>query len=90
MMDVARENGFGERYKLPTLSLDNPIGDVLVKLAATFQPKGTRDFLRSNVGKTYDLDTSKVQNELGVEFRDLDQSLAEALKDLERWGHLSK
>jgi dihydroflavonol-4-reductase len=90
MMDVARENGFGERYKLPTLGLDNPIGDVLVKLAATFQPKGTRDFLRSNVGKTYDLDTSKVQNELGVEFRDLDQSLAEALKDLERWGHLGK
>lgn len=90
MMDVARENGFGEKYKLPTLGLDNPVGDLLVKIVASFQPKGTRHFLRSNLGKTYDLDTSKVESELGIKFRDLDQTLVDALSDLEHWGHLSE
>jgi len=90
MIDVARENGFGENYKLPTIGLDNPIGNMLVKGAVTFQPKGTRDFIRSSLGRTYDLDTSKVQDELGLEFRDMDQTIIDAMNDLERWGHLGK
>ena len=90
MMDVAQKSGFGERYKLPTLGLDNAVGDILVRIVASFQPKGTRNFLRTNVGRTYDLDTSKIQNELGVEFRDLDTTLVDALTDLEVWGHLSE
>ena len=88
IIEVAEENGFGKRYKLPTVGLDNAFGNVLVRIVASFQPKGTRNFLRSNVGRTYDLDTSKIRNELGVEFRDFDTTLVDALTDLEAWGHL--
>jgi len=90
MIGVARETGFGKKYKLPKLGLDNPIGSLLVKAAVTFQPKGTRDFIRSALGRTYELDTSKIQDELGVEFRDMDQTIVDAMNDLERWGHLGK
>ncbi len=90
MMEIAEEDGHGAKYKLPKLSLDNRFGTALVKLAATFQPKGTRDFLRSTLGKRYALDTSKVQEELGIEFTTPHQAISDALTDLEAWGHLGK
>ncbi len=38
----------------------------------------------------WELDTSKVRGELGIEFQDIDRSIVETFEDLERWGHLGK
>lgn len=90
IVELMKEQGFGDRYRLPSISLDNAFGMVITRLVANFQPKGTRDFIRKAIGKTYHLDTTKIRTELGLEFRDIDQTLIEALEDLEKWGHLGK
>ncbi len=88
--ELLKEAGFGERYKLPSLPLDNPLGNVLVRLASRFQPKGTRDFITRSLGRDYDLDTSKIRTEMGMEFRDTDQTVIDTMTSLENWGHLGK
>jgi len=88
MVNIANEAGYGEKYKLPSLSLDTSLGNVLVRFATNFQPPGTKAFLKAAVGKTYFLDNSKIKTDLGMDFRDLDQIIIEAMNDLEAWGHL--
>ena len=90
LVELSEKAGLGEKYKLPKLALDNSLGNMVVRLAASFQPKGTSQFLKNAVGNTYEIDTSKTHEELGLEFRDLDESLIDAMKDLEEWGHLGK
>lgn len=90
MVDVLEANGWGERYRLPSIPLDNAFGDALVKAAASFQPKGTRAFLRTNVGRQIRIDNSRVVADLGIEFRDPDRTILDAMEDLERWGHLGR
>jgi dihydroflavonol-4-reductase len=87
---VMRQMGIDERYKLPSLPLDNGVGNVVVKLVANMQPKGTRAYLKAYVGRTYGFDTSRIRDGLGIEFRDIDDTLVAAIKDAERWGHLGK
>jgi hypothetical protein len=88
--ELLKEAGFGDRHKLPTLPPDNAFGNVLVRLASRFQPKGTRDFITRSLGRSYELDTSKIRTELGLEFRDIDQSVIDTMTSLETWGHLGK
>jgi nucleoside-diphosphate-sugar epimerase len=73
--------------KVPTLSLDNPLGDVLTRLGAYFQPKGTAQFLRTNLGRRPSFDNSKIQKELGLEFRPIEVTLKDTVADLKKWGH---
>jgi hypothetical protein len=35
-------------------------------------------------------DNSKAKTGLGLEFRDVDQTVLETMDDLERWGHLGR
>jgi hypothetical protein len=35
-------------------------------------------------------DNSKAREELGIVFRDVNQTILETMQDLERWGHLGK
>ncbi|HIE22316.1 MAG TPA: aldehyde reductase, partial [Acidimicrobiia bacterium] len=79
IVELARSAGIGDKYKLPRLSLDNPAGSALVRFVANFQPKGTRAFLKRSLGATWRLDTSKIRRDLGIVFRDLDQTIVEAL-----------
>lgn len=88
--ELLKEAGFGERYKLASLPLDNALGSVLVRLVSRTQPRGTRDFVRSSLGRKYELDTSKIRTELGLEFRDADQTVIDTMTSLENWGHLGK
>ncbi len=89
-IELLKEAGFGDRYKLPSLPLDNALGNVLVRLVSRTQPKGIRDFISRSLGHTYELDTSKIRTELGLEFRDVDQSVIDTMTSLENWGHLGK
>ena len=88
--EVLKEAGFGDRYRLPSLPLDNAFGNVLVRLVSRFQPKGTRDFIASSLGRSYDIDTTKIRTELGLEFRDTDQTVIDTMTSLENWGHLGR
>ena len=90
VVDLLRANGWAARYKLPSIGFDNTVGVALSRLAARFQSSGTRDYMRSHLGGDMRVDNSKARRELGVEFRNVDQTILETMDDLERWGHLGK
>ena len=80
--------GYGDR-KLPKLGLDCGIGDYVVRLSSYTQPKGVGSDLRTHVGRTPRFDHGKLVRELGIRFLPLEQTIAETLKDLDKWGHLN-
>ncbi len=84
------ENGYGKGYRLPHLTMDVGIGTTVVRLASYFQPKGVGSYLRTHVGRAPRYDTTKIRTELGVTFRPVETSILDTVRDLERWGHLSK
>jgi len=86
-VDVLRANGFGG-YKLPRMSLTSGFGTFLTRQLARFQPSGTRSFLETNLGRSANLDTTKIREELGMEFRDIDASIVETANNLIHWGHV--
>ena len=90
VVELLRANGWGERYKLPTIGLDNAVGAALTRFAAGFQAPGTRDYMRNHLGGEMRFDNSKVRKELGLDFRDVDETILDTMDDLERWGHLGK
>lgn len=81
---------FDGKHRFPPLSLDRGIGVPLSRALLFTQPKGTRDFLKATVGRPHIVDNSKIREELGIEFRDLDQSVRDTWFDLEQWGFLGR
>ncbi len=89
-VDLLRANGWGEKYRLPSLPLDNAFGSFLVRLAANFQKPGAKSYLKTHVGGTFQIDNSKAREQLGIDFRDPDQTILDTMSDLEEWGHLGR
>ncbi|HEX2403930.1 MAG TPA: SDR family oxidoreductase, partial [Acidimicrobiia bacterium] len=79
VVDLLRTHGWGARYKLPSIGLDNAVGVALARLAVGFQPSGTRDYMRSHLGGKMRFDNSKARRELGIEFRDVDQTILDTM-----------
>ena len=69
--------------------LDNPVGNLLVKAAAAFQHPGARSYLRTNIGRKFEIDTSKIRSELGMTFRPVEEAIVDTYRDLRRWGHIT-
>lgn len=90
VVELLRANGWEERYRLPTMSLDRRVGAAAVRLAANFQRSGTRSYLKGHLGGTVRFDNSKAKQELGIDFRDVDRTILDTMEDLERWGHLGR
>jgi dihydroflavonol-4-reductase len=88
--DLLRSAGWDERYDLPSIGLDRGVGVAISRIAARFQSRGTRDYLRTHLGGEILFDNSKVREELGLEFRDVDRTILDAMEDLERWDHLGR
>jgi dihydroflavonol-4-reductase len=88
VVGLLRKHGWGDGYKLPTIGLDNAVGNVVVQLGSYLQPKGVGSYLRTHVGRVPRYDTSKIQRDLGMRFRPIEQTLVETMADLARWGHL--
>jgi dihydroflavonol-4-reductase len=88
LVELLEARGYGQGYKLPKLGMDCGIGDFAVRLSSYMQPKGVGDYLRTHVGRTPRYDTSKIQKELGVQFRSAETSVVDTVADLARWGHL--
>lgn len=80
----------GDEYRIPKRTLDGRIGNAIARFMANFQSKEVRRFAKVNIGADYRLDTTKARTDLGLEFRDLDDTLRDAWLDLHRWGHLGK
>lgn len=87
-VEMMEEAGLGEKYRLPKIGLDNPVGTALAKVFAFTLPKGSREFVRTNLGGTYHLDTSKAETELGMEWSSLDDALRDQARFLEENGYL--
>ena len=80
----------GTKYKFPALSLDRGIGVAISRILIRAQRKGAGDFLRDTVGRPHIVDNTKVKTELGIEFRDLDETIRETWQDLDRLGFLGR
>lgn len=87
LVELLASLGYGD-YKLPKLGLDCKIGDFAVRLSSYMQPKGVGSYLRTHVGRKPVFDNSKIQKDLGLSFRPLEDSIRDTLEDLKKWGHL--
>jgi len=87
VIQLMRENGF-DQYKLPKLRMDGPIGIVLTKVLLFAQPKGMRQYLLAQVGRRKHIDTTKIRQELGMQFRPAKETILAAAADLVKWGHV--
>lgn len=76
--------------RLPSLSLDNPVGSLLVRLMSYTQPGGVGSYLRSHVGRAPRYDTARIRRDLGISFRDIRQSIVDTVADMTRWGHVGR
>lgn len=83
-----RANGFAHT-RLPRFGLDSPFGNLLSHLASYTQPQGVRSYLRSHLGRVPRYDTRKITRDLAIEFRNVDDSIVETCRDLQRWGHVA-
>lgn len=84
---VLKNNGF-DAYKLPKIRMTSGAGSFIVKQLARFQPQGSRSFIETNLGRRLNLDNSKIVDELGIEFGDIDQSIVDTANDLIKWRHV--
>ncbi|HEX8233134.1 MAG TPA: aldehyde reductase [Caulobacteraceae bacterium] len=84
--EAVRRSGF-EGANLPKLMLDSGPGTVMARLMSHTQKPGVGSYLRTHLGKTPRFDDSKIRRDLGLAFRDVDQSILDTLHDLRRWGH---
>jgi dihydroflavonol-4-reductase len=83
-----REAGYGEGTRLPSRALDNPVGNLLVRLNAYSQPPGVGSYLRTHIGRVPRYDTTKARQELGLSLRPTRETVLDTARDLERQGHL--
>jgi len=88
VVSILREAGYSN-YKLPKMKMTGMVGNALVKILVSTQPKGVRTFIRTHVGRDVEYDNSKIRQELGISFRSAKESILEAVKDLLRWKHIS-
>jgi dihydroflavonol-4-reductase len=89
IVELLRERGYGA-YKLPKLGLDSSFGNGLIKVSSYFYGKGTGSYLRTHIGRTPRFDNRKIQGELGMTFRPIEETIVETVEDLMRWGHVKR
>jgi dihydroflavonol-4-reductase len=88
VVELLRVNGY-EEANLPGFDMSGKLGTLAVKIMAAFEDPGTRSYLRTNLGKTPRFDNTKIKQELGLEFRDVEETILETVADLKRWGHVA-
>jgi len=87
--DLGREV-LGGKLRFPRFALDRGIGVALSRTVVIFQPKGTRHFLKTSLGRPHHVDSTKARTELGVEFRDLEQTIRDTWANLDHLGLLGR
>jgi len=74
----------------PKVDLGCSVGVGLTKMASYFQPRGTGQYLRTNLGKYPTVSHAKIQKDFGMEFIPLEKSLLDTCEDLISKGKVSK
>lgn len=87
VVELLRDAGYG-RFALPKLGLDCAVGDYAVRLSSYFQPKGVGSYLRTHIGRTPRFDTRKIKQQLGLQFRSIDETIRDTVADVVRQGHV--
>ena len=90
VVEILREAGYAEGFKLPRLDMACSIGDFAARLASYAQPKGTGTYLRTHLGKRMRYDNGKIRRELGLEFTPAKASVLATVEDLFAHGHLER
>jgi dihydroflavonol-4-reductase len=75
--------------KLPTRGLDFALASWLAKFFAFTQPPGAASYMKTHLGRVPRFDTSKIQRDFGLKYRDIRATIAETVVDLREWKHLS-
>lgn len=88
IVELLREAGYGENYKLPRVDMTNAFGDKLMWLMSYTQGKGVGSYIRTNIGKTMRYDNKKIKRDLGLRFHPARRTILETVGDLENAGHL--
>ncbi len=88
LVELLATNGYEDGYALPKRGLDCGVGDFAVKLSSYFQPKGVGSYLRTHVGRVPRYDNGKIQRELGVKFRPVQESILDTVADLRKSKHI--
>mgnify|MGYP001080349652 CR=1 FL=1 len=66
-----------------------PIPNWLAQVASHLMPDGTGSYMRANIGRgRYEFDSSKIKNELGLEYIPVETSLVDTIADGRRWKHV--
>ena len=79
----------GVRGKLPSFDMSGRVGTATMKLLSHFQPSGIGSYLRTHLGSVPHFDNNKIRRDLGIEFRDVEETIYDTVRDLIEWGHLS-
>lgn len=90
LLEIAQQLRLDEKYRFPRFKLDRGFAITLSRAFIPLQPRGTQDYLRDHLGRRFLADTSKIEKDLGIEFRDLDQTIADTWTSLDQWGLLGK
>jgi dihydroflavonol-4-reductase len=88
-IDVLTKNGFAS-HRFPRMKLTSDFASAAVRQLARFQKPGSRSFIETNLARPLALDTSKIEDELGIEFRDMDTSIVETANDLVAWEYVER
>src|SRR5690606_36296870 len=88
VVEILRDAGYAEGFKLPRLDMACAIGDFAARLASYAQPKCTGSYLRTHLGKRMRYDNGKIRRELGLEFTPAKASVLATVEDLFSHGHL--
>lgn len=90
VIEILRDAGYGERYRLPRLDLTSAAGTFIVRLASYTRPRGTGSYVRTHLGRVMRYDNSKIKRELGMQFRPARESVLATAEDLIRWRHADR
>lgn len=88
VVDILREEFPG--YSYPRFSLEHKVGTWMALASAVFEPKDTRVYLKTNLGRFPTLDNTRAREILGMEFRDVRQSILDTVHDMIAIGQISK
>ncbi len=74
--------------KLPTRAIDFWLGSFIGRFFAFTQPPGAASYMKTHLGRSVQFDTTKIQRELGLQYRNISSTLEQTVADLRAWKQL--
>jgi len=77
-------------YKLPKKDFTCAVGTKMVKFMSNFKDHGVRDYLKSNLGCFPEFENGKIVRELGMEFREIEETIFDTVEYLIDFGIIER